>query len=46
MERRHPFVDQIKRRPHLVIFELTLENRNNLLGTITARIREELQQNR
>jgi nucleoside-triphosphatase THEP1 len=46
MERRHPFVDQIKRRPDVVIFELTLENRNNLLGTITARIREELQQNR
>ncbi len=46
MERRHPFADQIKHRPDVVIFELTVENRNNLPGTITARIREELQRNR
>jgi len=46
MERRHPLVDQIKRRPDVVIFELTLENRNNLPVKITERIREELQQNR
>jgi nucleoside-triphosphatase len=46
MERRHPFVDQIKRRSDVVIFELTLENRNNLPVKITERIRVELQQNR
>jgi len=45
-ERPHPFADQIKCRTDVVIFELTVENRNQLPGTITARIREELQPNR
>ncbi len=43
MERRHPFADQIKRRPDVVMFEVTVENRNDLPSTITAMIREELQ---
>jgi nucleoside-triphosphatase len=46
MERRHAFADQIKRRADVVIFELTVETRNNLPGTIAATIREELQQHR
>jgi nucleoside-triphosphatase THEP1 len=46
MERPHPFADQIKRRPDVVIFDPTVENRNQLPATITAMIREELQQNR
>lgn len=45
MERRHPFADQIKRRVDVMMFEPTVENRNSLLGTITAMIREELSRN-
>lgn len=46
MERHHPFADQIRRRADVVIFELTLENRMDAPDTITAMIREELQQPR
>ena len=46
MEKRHSFADQIKRRADIVVFELTVENRNQLPGTITAMIREEFQQDR
>jgi nucleoside-triphosphatase len=42
MERHHPFADQIKRRPDVEIFNLTLENRNNVAGTIIATIRDEI----
>ena len=45
MEKRHPFADQIKRRADVVVFELTVENRNQLPATITAMIREELRPN-
>jgi len=45
MERPHPFADQIKLRADVVVFELTVENRNQLPATITAMIREELRQN-
>jgi nucleoside-triphosphatase len=43
MERRHPFADQIKRHPDVVMFEVTVENRDDLPSTITAMIGEELQ---
>lgn len=46
MERPHPVADQIKRRADVVVFELTVENRHQLPGTITAMIREELGQDR
>lgn len=46
MEQRHGFADQIKLRADVVIFELTVENRDNLPRTITATIRERLQQHR
>jgi nucleoside-triphosphatase len=42
MERRLAFTDQIKRRADVLIFELTVENRNDLTRTITAAIREGL----
>ena len=45
LEKPHPFADQIKRRADVVVFELTVENRNQLPATITAMIREELRQN-
>jgi nucleoside-triphosphatase len=46
MERPHPFADQIKRRTDVAIFELTAQNRNQLAGTISEMIREELRQDR
>jgi nucleoside-triphosphatase len=46
MERRHPFADQVKRRPDVVIFNLTVENRNDASSTITAAIRDKLEKHR
>lgn len=43
MERHHPFADQIKRRADVVIFELILDNRNDVPDKITAMIREQLE---
>lgn len=42
MERPHPFADLIKRRADVAILELTAQNRNQLAGTISGMIREEL----
>lgn len=35
-----PFTDRLKRRPDVALYELSLENRNQLAETITKQIRE------
>lgn len=39
MQARHPFADELKRQPDVVLLELTESNREDLLGLVEAHVR-------